>query len=353
MWEPINIAQTGRKLGISSDARYRFERGVDPNFMVPGLELATQMVLDLVRRRAVGQCVGRRRRMSTTRPVEFPVDEVKRLAGLDVSLTEMKRILGHLGFFVAGSGRRRESRRAVLARPISKARPTSSKRSSASSASTEVPLTPFDRSDAPRRPVLTTIQNRTRKAKRALAARALAEAVTWSFISKPQAELFGGGQPELALANPIASDLSDMRPSLIPGLVAAPQRNADRGLAGCRPVRSRPDLQGRPAGGSVHRCRRLCAMACRAAPALAAPGRKTAVRPTSFDAKADALAAARRRRRTDAGTADRARWSGMVSSGPLRRDPDGTEERIRLLRRIASARAGSARRPMARSSASK
>jgi phenylalanyl-tRNA synthetase beta chain len=77
--------------------------------------------------------------------------------------------------------------------------------------------------------VLTPIQLRVRKAKRALAARNLVEAVTWSFVSKAHAELFGGGKPELALANPIAADLSDMRPSLVPGLVAAAQKNADRG----------------------------------------------------------------------------------------------------------------------------
>src|ERR1700722_18146685 len=75
------------------------------------------------------------------------------------------------------------------------------------------------------------MQLRTRRAKRALAARGMVEAVTWSFISKPSAELFGGGQPELALANPIASDLSDMRPSLLPGLVAAAQANSDRGFS--------------------------------------------------------------------------------------------------------------------------
>jgi phenylalanyl-tRNA synthetase beta chain len=79
--------------------------------------------------------------------------------------------------------------------------------------------------------VLTLIQTRTRRARRALAARGLAEGVTWSFISKKQAELFGGGDPSLALANPIAADMSDMRPSLLPGLVAAAQRNADRGFA--------------------------------------------------------------------------------------------------------------------------
>jgi len=71
---------------------------------------------------------------------------------------------------------------------------------------------------------------RNRKAKRALASRGMTEAVTWSFISKPQAEQFGGGTAELALANPIAADLSDMRPSLIPGLVTSAQRNADRGF---------------------------------------------------------------------------------------------------------------------------
>jgi phenylalanyl-tRNA synthetase beta chain len=90
-------------------------------------------------------------------------------------------------------------------------------------------MTAFERGDAPRKPVLTVIQQRTRRAKRALA-RGMVEAVTWSFIARPAAELFGGGQPELALANPIASDQSDMRPSLLPGLVAAVQANVDRGF---------------------------------------------------------------------------------------------------------------------------
>ncbi|MFZ5691324.1 MAG: phenylalanine--tRNA ligase subunit beta [Pseudomonadota bacterium] len=228
LWEPINIAQTGRKLGINSDARYRFERGVDPNFMVPGLELATQMVLDLCGGEpSENVVIGGK--PADERPIDFPVDEVKRLAGLDVPLVEMKRILGNLGFFVAGNG------------PVVKVAVPSWRADIEGKADLveeivrivgvdRIPLTPFDRGDAPRKPVLTPIQNRTRKAKRALAARNLAEAVTWSFISKPEAELFGGGQPELALANPIASDLSDMRPSLLPGLVAAIQRNADRGM---------------------------------------------------------------------------------------------------------------------------
>jgi phenylalanyl-tRNA synthetase beta chain len=93
-----------------------------------------------------------------------------------------------------------------------------------------VPSTPFDRGPMARKPILTTIQVRTRKAKRALAARGMVEAVNWSFIAKPQAELFGGAKPELTLANPIAADLSEMRPSLLPGLIAAAQKNADRGF---------------------------------------------------------------------------------------------------------------------------
>jgi len=92
-----------------------------------------------------------------------------------------------------------------------------------------IPSTPFEPGEYARKAVLTPIQLRTRKAKRALAARGMVEGVNWSFIAKPQAELFGGGKPELALANPIASELSDMRPSLLPGLIASAQKNADRG----------------------------------------------------------------------------------------------------------------------------
>jgi phenylalanyl-tRNA synthetase beta chain len=91
-------------------------------------------------------------------------------------------------------------------------------------------MTPFERGEEPRKPVLTPMQLRTRRAKRALAARGMVEAVTWSFISRPAAELFGGGKKELALANPIASDLSDMRPTLLAGLIAATQANSDRGF---------------------------------------------------------------------------------------------------------------------------
>jgi phenylalanyl-tRNA synthetase beta chain len=163
------------------------------------------------------------------RVIDFPLTEIKRLAGIDVPFPEMKRILGHLGFMMAGSGpavkvavpswRSDVHGKADIVEEIVRIVGVD-----------KVPMTPFDRGDLARKPILTPIQLRTRRAKRALAARGMVEAVTWSFIAKPSAELFGGGQPELTLANPIASDLSDMRPSLLPGLVAAAQANSDRGF---------------------------------------------------------------------------------------------------------------------------
>src|SRR3954451_1250971 len=229
LWDETNIAQTGRKLGINSDARYRFERGVDPAFMVPGLELATRLVMELCggapsENVVVGKAFG------DDRVIDFPIAEVKRLAGIEVPVAEMRRILGHLGFMMAGAG------------PVVKVAVPSWRSDVHGKADIveeivriigvdKVPMTPFERGEETRKPVLTQIQLRTRRAKRALAVRGLVETVNWSFISRPAAELFGGGSRELAVANPIASDLSDMRPSLIPGLVAAVQANADRGFA--------------------------------------------------------------------------------------------------------------------------
>jgi phenylalanyl-tRNA synthetase beta chain len=228
LWEPSNIAQTGRRLGLASDASYRFERGVDPNFMLPGLELATQMVLDLCGGTPSESIIAGRAE-APERVIDFPQAETKRLAGLSVPLTEMRRVLERLGFFVAGQGERLKV--AVPSwRPDVYGKADVVEEVVRILGVDRVLSTPFDRGDAPRKPVLTPIQLRTRKAKRALATRNLVEAVTWSFIDKTKATLFGGGKPELALANPIAADLSDMRPSLIPGLVAAAQKNTDRGF---------------------------------------------------------------------------------------------------------------------------
>src|SRR5271154_70810 len=188
LWNEINIAQTGRKLGINSDARYRFERGVDPAFMVPGLEMATRLVMELCggtpsENVVVGKTFG------DDRVIEFPLTEVKRLAGVDVPVPEMKLILSRLGFMLDGSG------------PVVKIAVPSWRSDVHGKADIveeivrmvgvdKVPMTPFDRGAAPRKPILKPIQLRTRRAKRALAARGMIEAVTWSFIAKPHAEMF-------------------------------------------------------------------------------------------------------------------------------------------------------------------
>src|SRR5258705_314411 len=219
LWNEINIAQTGRKLGINSDARYRFERGVDPAFMVPGLEMATKLGMEMCggtpsENIVVGKAFG------DDRVIDFPLSETRRLAGIDVPFPDVKRILGHLGFMVAGSG------------PVVKVAVPSWRTDVHGKADIveeivrivgvdKVPMTPFERGNAPRKPVLTAIQLRTRRAKRALAARGMVEAVTWSFISKPAAGLFGGGGSELAVAHPIVSDQFDMLPNLLPRLVVA------------------------------------------------------------------------------------------------------------------------------------
>src|SRR3954447_17493853 len=166
----------------------------------------------------------------TGRVIEFPWREIERLSGLDVPQPEAKVILEDLGFQVSGAGER------ARVMPPSWRPDVEGK---ADLVEEVVRITGLDRIEpeplprleaAVAMPILTVIQKRTRLAKRLLATRGLVEAVTWSFIAADEAKLFGGGDKRLALANPIAADLSDMRPSLLPGLLKAAQRNADRGF---------------------------------------------------------------------------------------------------------------------------
>jgi phenylalanyl-tRNA synthetase beta chain len=228
LWDPLNIAQSGRKLGIITDARYRFERGIDPAFTLPGLDLATRMVIDLCGGEA-SEAVVAGRVPENNRTIAFPWSEVPRLSGLDVQPDESEQILKKLGFGVQGSGER------VNVTPPSWRPDIDDKADLVEEVIRIAGVDRIEPKPLPRlentvaKPILTLIQKRTRLARRSLAVRGLVEAVTWSFISKDEANLFGGGDPRLALANPIASDLSDMRPSLLPGLLKAAQRNADRG----------------------------------------------------------------------------------------------------------------------------
>ncbi len=226
-FDPLVIAETGRRLGIVSDARYRFERGIDPAFVGPGLDYATQMVLDLC-----GGTPSDAVRVGTPpdleRVIEFPLSEVRRLSGLDLHRIEIRHILERLGFLVVAnndpwrvavpSWRADIHGSADLVEEVVRIHGVG-----------HVPLKPLEATGTVNGKVLTTTQSRRSRARRQLAARGMLEAVTWSFISKAQATHFGGGSAELALANPIAADLSDMRPSLLPGLIAASGRNAARG----------------------------------------------------------------------------------------------------------------------------
>lgn len=288
LWDPINIAQTGRKLGLNSDARYRFERGVDPAFMLPGLEEATHLVMDI--------CGGTPSEITTAGDVpesdliiDFPIAEVKRLSGLEISATEIKVMLTRLGFWVSGSG---DTWKVAVPswRPDVYGKADLVEEVMRIVGVDKIPSTPLPRMGSVAAQVLTPGQIRRNKARRALAVRGLDEAVTWSFVPKAHAEAFGGGQPEIALANPISTDMSDMRPSLLPGLLTAAQRNADRGygdvalfeigqvFAGDKPTDQKMSATGVRRGTAV----------------LTGSGRhwSGAADPVNvFDAKADALAA--------------------------------------------------------------
>lgn len=227
-WDPDLVARTGRKTGIVSDARYRLERHVDPALTDPGLELATRLVLELCGGEPMEPAISGDDIYPNT-VVDFPLSEVKRLTGLDVEPMIITAILTRLGFELTAKGdsftvkvpswRPDVTLKADLVEEVMRMVGVDN-----------IPVEPLARLShvAPR--MLTTIQNRRRIARRALASRGLDEAVTWSFISHDEATRFGGGQESLQLANAIAADMTDMRPSLLPGLLAAARRNANRGI---------------------------------------------------------------------------------------------------------------------------
>lgn len=288
LWDPIATARTGRTLGIISDARYRFERGVDPEMMVPGVELATKLVLDFcggtpAQTEVVGYA-GHRPKI-----VSFPLSEVRRLTGIEVPRSTSLDILARLGFRPEGTGdvvnvavpswRPDVDGKADLVEEVMRIHGVDN-----------IAPQPLGSHDAVNAKILTVLQIRTRAAKRALAVRGMMEAVTWSFIPAKHAELFGGGQQALKLANPIAADMSDMRPSLLPGLIAAAQRNADKGIGDVALF----EVSGTYEGDGADQQRRVAAGVRRGTAKLEGSGRHWAGNAGAvgvFDAKADAIAA--------------------------------------------------------------
>jgi phenylalanyl-tRNA synthetase beta chain len=229
-FDPITTATTGRALQLMSDARYRFERGVDPQFVVGGLELATRMILDL--------CGGRPSELEVAGEmpkrglwIEFAAEErFERLIGKKVPARDIAAILKGLGFKVETKGKK-------LVAEVPEWRPDIHgpvdliEEAVRIIGVDKVEPVPLPRLSGVSKPVLTERQARVRRARRVLAGRGMVEAVTWSFITRREAELFGGGAPALELANPISADLSNMRPGLLPGLLAAVKRNQARGFA--------------------------------------------------------------------------------------------------------------------------
>jgi phenylalanyl-tRNA synthetase beta chain len=227
-FDPIVTAQTGRTLTISSDAQYRFARGVDPDFMVPGLELATRLILDLCGGEPSDVVIAGR---PLAGPAAFAFDpaRVGQLSGLSLAEDRIADILTRLGFEVVRgtpwtvtppSWRRDVEGPADLVEEVARIEGYGA-----------LPSTPLPDLGAPSRGVLNPRQTRVRLARRALAGMGYAEAVTWSFTRQSIASLFGGGDPALVVENPIAADLDCMRPSALPNLVQAAARNAARGHA--------------------------------------------------------------------------------------------------------------------------
>lgn len=228
-FDPLRTAATGRKLGITSDARYRFERGVDPAFTAVGAEIATRMILDLCGGEA-SHVVVAGAVPDTARSYGLRKTRVASLAGADIPVARQKEILQALGYGVTETAD-------AFTCAVPSWRPDVHGEADLVEEVTRIwgldniPPQPMTRASAIATPVLNPLQKRMLGARRGLAARGFNEAITWAFLPEAHAKLFGGGQQELKLANPISSELSDMRPSLLPNLIAAAGRNMDRGFA--------------------------------------------------------------------------------------------------------------------------
>ncbi|MEM8824627.1 MAG: phenylalanine--tRNA ligase subunit beta, partial [Pseudomonadota bacterium] len=224
-WDPVQIALTGRALKINSDARYRFERGVDPAFTPEGLDHACRMILDHaggeVSHMHVAGAVP-----DTSRAYPLDTERVESLVGMAIPADTQRATLEALGFRVDGDMAHVPSWRpdvqgaADLVEEVARI-----------ASLTKLEGKPMVRAPGVLRPILTPLQLRERMARRTAAALGYNECVTYSFIDQASAALFGGGTDATRLENPISSDMSHMRPALLPGLLQVAARNQARGIA--------------------------------------------------------------------------------------------------------------------------
>ncbi len=231
---PENIAKTGQALALTSDARSRFERGVDPGFMGYGLELVSELILQICGGVA-SEIVKAGEPPLAPRLLAYDPALCAALGGVDVDVEEQRAILVRLGFAVdpnwqvtIPTWRRDVDGVADLVEEVVRIHGIDN-----------VPSTPLPRADGVAKPTATPMQSMERKVRRAASARGLNEAINWSFISDKEAAAFGAlrqAQDERlwSLANPISEDMKVMRPSLLPGLLSAAQRNMDRGASSVR-----------------------------------------------------------------------------------------------------------------------
>jgi phenylalanyl-tRNA synthetase beta chain len=295
LFDRVRVAATGRKLGIQSDARYRFERGVDPESAVWGAEVAAKLIAECCGGEA-SEPVAAGAMPAWQKSVAFRPSRLASLGGLAVPEAETKRILEALGFAVTDphpgarhvSGEDAPPDRWSVAippwRPDAEGEADLVEEVLRIHGYDRIPVVSVTAGRLPQQTV-TPQQRRVRLARRALAARGLLEAVTWSFMSSREAAPFGGGKDALKLANPIVADLDEMRPSILPNLLRAAQANADRGLRNAALFELGPQY-----GGLEPRDQLLVAAGVRQGETQrhwAEPARKV----DAFDAKADAAAA--------------------------------------------------------------
>lgn len=225
-WDPVTIANTARALKINSDAKYRFERGVDPEFTLPGLEAATAMILELCGGEA-SEVVSAGAVPDTTRAYRLDTDRCSSLVGMDIPAETQRATLEALGFTLDGD----------MATPPSWRGDVKGEADLVEEVARMASLTNLEPKPMPRvqpgvpKPILTTGQKREQVARRTAAALGYNECVTYSFVDQASAALFGGGDEARRVANPISSEMTHMRPSHLPGLLQAAARNQSRGFA--------------------------------------------------------------------------------------------------------------------------
>jgi len=226
-FDPLTIRKTAKRLNINTDAKYRFERGVDTGFLKEGLDLATQMVLDICGGE-VSEIVQSGKIPEPPKMIEFDLGLTKRLTGLDINEDTVIKILSDLGFKIEinkvcsvhiPTWRRDVKEGADLVEEI-------------------IRIYGYHNIQPIKLPELNKIspyestikQKNSIHSRRALATRGMNEAITWSFVKHSHAKLFDGGPDNLLLENPISNDLNCMRPSVLIHLLLASQRNADKGF---------------------------------------------------------------------------------------------------------------------------